>query len=71
MSIITAPHLLDAGRQVDWGFFCHGCGEEKEEETSHYRIKYTREDIVEHVARLGAVVKNPKFIRRFMHATEI
>ncbi|KAG9253166.1 uncharacterized protein F5Z01DRAFT_624272 [Emericellopsis atlantica] len=32
------PHLWDAGRQADWGYFCLGCKEEKEEDgTKHFR----------------------------------
>ncbi|CZT10469.1 uncharacterized protein RCO7_10499 [Rhynchosporium graminicola] len=53
MAIITAPYLLDAGRQADWGYFCLGCKEEKQEDTRHFRIKYTRGDILEHFARHG------------------
>jgi len=71
MAIITAPYLFDAGRQADWGYFCLGCGEEKEEKTKHFRIKYTREDIPEHVTRYGPVEKSPRFSGRFMHVTQI
>ena len=67
MAIITAPYLLDAGRQADWGYFCLGCGEEKEEKTRHFRIKYTREDMLEHGARYGPVERMPRIPGRFMH----
>ncbi|PQK14759.1 hypothetical protein BB8028_0005g02880 [Beauveria bassiana] len=50
MTIITAPYLFDSGRQADWGYFCLGCREGKKEETRHFRIKYTREEISGHIA---------------------
>ena len=71
MTIITAPYLLDAGRRADWGSFCLGCRDEKEEETRHFRIKYPREDLPEHVARFEPVKENPRFPGRFMHVTQI
>ncbi|KAK0634647.1 hypothetical protein B0T17DRAFT_12682 [Bombardia bombarda] len=49
MAIITAPYLFDSGLQADWGYFCLGCKEEKEEKTRHFRIKYTREEVSEHI----------------------
>ncbi|KAM0327406.1 hypothetical protein ACHAQA_005692 [Verticillium albo-atrum] len=70
MAIITAPYLLDAGRQADWGYFCLGCREEKEEKTRHSRIKYTREDMMEHIARYGSVGETPMIPGRFMHVTQ-
>ncbi|KAH6691081.1 hypothetical protein EV126DRAFT_482972 [Verticillium dahliae] len=70
MAIITAPHLLDAGRQADWGYFCLGCREEKEEKTNHFRIKYIREDILEHIARYGSVEEMPRIPGRFMHVSQ-
>lgn len=71
MAIITAPYLIDAGRQADWGYFCHGCREEKEEKTRHFRNKYTREDALEHVARYGPVEEMPMIPGRFKHVTQI
>ncbi|KAI9742741.1 MAG: hypothetical protein M1818_003470 [Claussenomyces sp. TS43310] len=74
MAIITAPYLLNAGRQADWGYFCLGCEEEKEEKeekTRHFRIKYTSEDILEHVARYGPSKETPRIPGRFMHFTPI
>ncbi|PFH58945.1 hypothetical protein XA68_13011 [Ophiocordyceps unilateralis] len=50
MTIITAPYLFDFGRQADWGYFCLGCEEETEEGTRHFRIKYTREEVLQHIA---------------------
>ncbi|KAF2871874.1 hypothetical protein BDV95DRAFT_492500 [Massariosphaeria phaeospora] len=67
MTIITAPYLFDYGRQANWGYFCIGCKDEKEENTRHYRIKYTREEVLEHVARYGPVKEMPDIPRRFMH----
>ncbi|KAK4154289.1 hypothetical protein C8A00DRAFT_14591 [Chaetomidium leptoderma] len=70
MAIITAPHLFDAGRQADWGYFCLGCRDEKEEKTRHFRIKYTRQDLPQHVARYGPVERTPNIPGRFMHVTQ-
>ncbi|KAL2753124.1 hypothetical protein ACRALDRAFT_1036659 [Sodiomyces alcalophilus JCM 7366] len=70
MAIITAPYLFDAGRQADWGYFCLGCKDEKEE-TRHFRIKYTREGISEHIARYGPVKETPRIPGRFMHVTPV
>lgn len=67
MALITAPYLLDAGRQADWGYFCLGCREEKGEKTRHFRIKYTRADMREHVMRYGPVEETPRIPGRFMH----
>lgn len=67
MTIITAPHLLDFGLQADWGCFCLGCEEEKEPDTTHYRIKYTRKDISRHIAKYGSVEDHPGIPGRFIH----
>ncbi|RDA83181.1 hypothetical protein CP532_6445 [Ophiocordyceps camponoti-leonardi (nom. inval.)] len=69
MAIITAPYLFDSGRQADWGCFCVGCMEETDQDTRHFRIKYTREDILEHIARYGPVKEMPRIPGRFTHAT--
>ncbi|KAG6225053.1 hypothetical protein E4U26_003329 [Claviceps purpurea] len=53
MTIITAPYLIDFGRQADWGYFCVGCLDELQETGRHFRTKYTREGISEHMARHG------------------
>src|SRR5260370_40403435 len=71
MAIITAPYLLDAGHQADWGYFCLGCREEEEEKMRHFRIKYTREDMLEHIVRYGSVEETPRIPGRFMHVTPI
>lgn len=70
MAIITAPYLIDAGRQADWGYFCHGCREEREE-TRHFKTKYTREDALDHIARYGPVEETLRIPGRFMHVTQI
>ena len=72
MAIISAPVLLNAGRQVDQGFFCLGCSEETDdEEIEHFRIKYTTEDFSEHIASYGRVVEMwPGIPDYFMHATK-
>lgn len=71
MAIITAPYLSDFGRRADWGYFCLGCKEEKEEQTRHFRMKYTREDVLEHIARHGPVEETPRIPGRFMHITQV
>lgn len=71
MAIITAPHLIDSGQQADWGYFCLGCKDEKEEESKHFRTKYTGEEVLEHVARYGPVKETPEFPGRFMHVTQV
>ncbi|KAG8416842.1 hypothetical protein J3459_013564 [Metarhizium acridum] len=71
MAIITAPYLFDHGRQADWGYFCLGCKEEKEEESRHFRIKYTREEALEHMARHGPGKEMPRIPGRFMHVTQV
>ena len=70
MAIISAPVLLNSGRQVDQGFFCLGCREETDEETKHYRIKYTTEEMSEHMARYGRVERTPRIPGGFMHVTK-
>lgn len=70
MAIITVPYLFDKGRKADWGYFCLGCNEEKEEKTRHFRIKYTREEMLGHIARYGPVKEMPRIPSRFLHATE-
>jgi hypothetical protein len=71
MAIISAPVLLNAGRQVDHGFFCLGCGDETDEETKHFRIKYTTEDMSEHIASYGRVERTmPSIPDMFMHVTK-
>ena len=69
MAIISAPVLLNGGQQVDRGFFCLGCRDEVEENTKHFRIKYTTEDLLGHIASYGRVERTPKIPGRFMHVT--
>lgn len=71
MAIITAPYLFDFGQQADWGYFCLVCQDEKDEKTRHFRIKYTREGISEHIARYGPVKGTPRIPGRFMHVTQV
>lgn len=69
MAIITAPYLFNAGRQADWGCFCLGCKDETEEKGNHFRRKYTRKEVLEHIARYGPIKETPRIPGRFMHAT--
>jgi hypothetical protein len=69
VAIITAPYPFNSGLQADWGYFCLGCKEEKEEKTRHFRIKYTRKEVSEHIARYGPVKETPGIPGRFMHVT--
>ncbi|KAJ6443690.1 3-ketosteroid-delta-1-dehydrogenase [Purpureocillium lavendulum] len=71
MAIVTAPYLFDFGRQADWGYFCLGCKDEKEEATRHFRIKYTRKEVLEHIARYGPVTETPRIPGRFMHTSHV
>jgi hypothetical protein len=70
MTIITAPHLFAYGRQVDWGYFCLGCRVQKEEESRHFRIKYTKDEVLEHIAKYGPVKERPNEPGMFMHVSE-
>ena len=70
MAIISAPVLLNAGQQVDHGFFCLGCRDETDEKTKHFRIKYTTEDMSEHIASYGRVERRSRIPGRFMHVTK-
>ncbi|KAG6151611.1 hypothetical protein E4U37_004695 [Claviceps purpurea] len=67
MTIITAPYLIDFGRQTDWGYFCVGCQDEVKERGRHFRTKYTREGILKHMARYGPVKEMPNIPRRYLH----
>jgi hypothetical protein len=70
MAIITAPYLSESGRKAGWGYFCLGCQEEKEA-TRHFRIKYAREQVAEHLARLdGPVKETPRIPGRFLNVTQ-
>ncbi|KAG6106238.1 hypothetical protein E4U13_007535, partial [Claviceps humidiphila] len=52
---------------ADWGYFCVGCLDELQETGRHFRTKYTREGISEHMARYGLLKK--MFIKydRYLH----
>ena len=65
MAIITAPVLRCAGRDADWGCFCRGCREEKDETGRRFRVKNTSEEIVDHILELGPVVEMTKVPGRF------
>ncbi|KAF9484897.1 hypothetical protein BDN70DRAFT_824681 [Pholiota conissans] len=69
MAIISAPVLLNSGRHIDQGFFCLGCRDELDKNTKHFRIKYTIEDMPEHIARYGRIVES-SIPGRFMHGTK-
>ena len=57
MTIITAPVLLNGGRQVDYGFFCRDCRDEIDR-NMHSKIKYTAEEIPGHIANSRAQNKD-------------
>ena len=68
MAVITAPVLLNGGQQVDYGFFCRGCWDERDKETMHYKIKFTTEELSEHIARYGRIVERGSgYHDRFVH----
>ncbi len=72
MAIISAPVLLNAGQQVDHGFFCLGCRDEDQTEgiILRFRIKYTTEEMSEHIASYGQVERNPRISGEFIHITK-
>jgi len=55
MAVITAPVLLNGGRQADYGFFCKGCSGEIDKKTMHWRNKYRVKETPGH--RYGRIVK--------------
>ncbi len=69
MAIISAPVLLNAGQQVDHGFFCLGCRDNADGIIPCFRIKYTTKDMSEHIASYGRVERRPR-IPQFMHITK-
>ncbi|KAF7560130.1 hypothetical protein G7046_g4020 [Stylonectria norvegica] len=72
MTIITAPYLFDFGMRVDWGYFCLGCKEESSrQEDMDFRIKYTKEEVVEHFEKYGPVEETPRIPGRFKHAPPV
>jgi hypothetical protein len=71
MVIISAPVPLNGGRQVDHGYHCLGCKEEMDKMGKHCRVKYTAEEMPEHIARYGRVVKRyVNYSGEFIHVTE-
>ncbi|KAI0182982.1 hypothetical protein EV127DRAFT_448302 [Xylaria flabelliformis] len=50
MSIISAPHLTSSGQSAEWGYFCTRCIDNLDPAT-HFRIKYTKVGILEHLKR--------------------
>ncbi|KAH7019653.1 hypothetical protein EDB80DRAFT_701256 [Ilyonectria destructans] len=70
MAIVTAPHLFDSGRQADWGYFCLACRYEEADATRHFRIKYTREEALKHMAKYGPAKELPSLPGRFMHVKD-
>ncbi|KAH7311926.1 hypothetical protein BKA65DRAFT_530390 [Rhexocercosporidium sp. MPI-PUGE-AT-0058] len=67
MAIITAPHLFNSSLQVDWGYFCLGYNDEMEERKRHFRMNYTRNEVLEHVVKYGPVEETSRIPGRFMH----
>ncbi|KAI1736018.1 hypothetical protein F4680DRAFT_433938 [Xylaria scruposa] len=52
MSIISAPHLTSSGQSAEWGYFCTRCIDNLDP-ASHFRIKYTKIGILEHLKKHG------------------
>ncbi|KAM7210248.1 hypothetical protein V8F06_014370 [Rhypophila decipiens] len=50
MSIIRAPRLSFPGMEVEWGSYCVLC-RDRTEPSSHFRIQYSSQDILEHLSR--------------------
>jgi hypothetical protein len=73
MAIISAPVLLNAGQQVDHGFFCLGCRDHTGGTIPPFKIKYTTEDMSEHehIANYGRVERRPRTPGMFMHITKV
>ena len=70
MTIITAPYLFNHGLQAEWGYFCVGCIEEMEEETKHFRRKYTAQEVLDHLERFGPIKIDYNMLGRFAHITQ-
>ena len=73
MAIISAPVLLNAGQQVDHGFFCLGCGGDTtplDGIIPHFKIKYTAEEMTKHIASYGRVERTARTPGGFMHITK-
>jgi len=70
MAIISTPVLLNAGWQVDHRFFCLGCRNKRDGIIACFRIKYTTEDMSEHIASYRRVERRPRTPSGFMHITK-
>ncbi|KAH8589190.1 hypothetical protein B0O99DRAFT_692758 [Bisporella sp. PMI_857] len=57
MSIISAPYFSSLGHSADWGFHCAGCIDDTEPAT-HFRIRYTRDAILDHIGRHSGKPEN-------------
>lgn len=53
-SIISAPYLGPSRQSADWGYYCIACRDDTAPAT-HFRIKYTRDDILDHFEQQGAI----------------
>lgn len=53
MTIIPAPHLFDAGRQVDWGVFCLGCRHKYDKTGQYTGTGHTQKQLAAHMERYG------------------
>ncbi|KAG6012530.1 hypothetical protein E4U54_007486 [Claviceps lovelessii] len=62
MSIISAPYFDPSGRSADWGVYCMGCCDDTEDER-HFRNNFTKDGLVEHIARYGKVTLNERQTR--------
>ena len=71
MAIITAPYLFNFGLEAEWGSSCLGCRDERDEQTKHFRTKYTKEALLEHIARYGPIEAVPGECYRFTHGTQV
>ena len=72
MAIISAPVKLNAGRQVDEGLSCLGCSANSDpgDKDKYFRIKYMTEELSEHIASHGQIVRRMPGYNEFMHVTQ-
>lgn len=52
VSIISAPYFTSSGRLADWGYYCTKC-RDKTKPDLPYRIKYTEDGFLDHIAQHG------------------
>ncbi|KAG5974138.1 hypothetical protein E4U55_000082 [Claviceps digitariae] len=65
---MTAPYLLDSGKQSDWGYLCLGCKKTSDGEVKrHLRGSYTREGMLKHIEKYGPLVEDPDAPGKFIH----